>query len=84
MVGTGTRASTVSGCVTSAGHTADSISFPGGWEELALLEKLVSEVCECLACYSCTQPFSLSQLLSRLAAAMIGVWFDPSDTQVEL
>lgn len=56
----------------------------GEWEELALPEKLVSEVSECLACYSCAQPFSLSQLLSRLADAMVGVWFDPSDTQVEL
>lgn len=44
----------------------------------------MSEVSECLACYSCAQPFSLSQLLSRLADAMVGVWFDPSDTQVEL
>ena len=56
----------------------------GEWEELALPEKLVSEVCECLACYSCVQPFSLSQVLSRLADAVVGVWIDPSDTQVEL
>lgn len=53
-------------------------------EELALPAKVQGRRhMSDLACYYCAGFFSLLELLPRLADAMVGVWFVPSDTRVE-